>query len=547
VPGADLSALATAPAAGGRALRLSHSGTASFDTGADVTLADLGTINNDTPSSNVSIFLTGADNLIASGTVQWAGGSITGPLTAPPNRFVVNGTMSIDGSGLGLNHRILENNGTVTWHSGQIPMSNSALIQNNAGATFDITNDSPIVGAHINNAGLLVKSAGATTFGAMTDMNAAVVNNTGTIPCEAGTLNITTAFPPSGTNSGTFEVLAGADIRVADYVMDAASLVKGAGTMEFFSNTNSVAGTYNVTGRTNVIGGLEFKPGATLTNPGSLFDVDVQGNATFNTGSPSTTSSFAGGSPRDDPAVPRPLPDVGRPFPHRQLNPPFRVPPAQARRFPVGGGRIIHDLRQIALTILGNPASMPKSTSRISRSLSSLYVTNFLPWAMAIRASGNKQGEVFALRRSQIVERALQGWRVVALAVADGTVVALEISPTGKWANKCFADRRGLCRAGRIEGHERQKGKHADEGGPCAHAILLPAAGHCEIRRSAARRRFPQLAQLRALNCREVAPPRLTPVHSRNACRAGAGRVGDRLLVLTPGGIASFRTPCDSA
>ena len=70
--------------------------------------------------------------------------------------------------------------------------------------------------------------------------------------------------------------------------MDATSSVLGAGTMEFRSNNNSVAGIYNMTGRTNGYGGLAFLSGATVTNLGQLLNVNFNGGVTFDTGKPIT-------------------------------------------------------------------------------------------------------------------------------------------------------------------------------------------------------------------------------------------------------------------
>ncbi|NJR75714.1 MAG: hypothetical protein HC773_23080, partial [Scytonema sp. CRU_2_7] len=39
-------------------------------------------------------------------------------------------------------------------------------------------------------------------------------------------------------------------------------------------------------------------------------------------------------------------------------------------------------------------------------------------------------------RFTEIVQRSLQGWRVIAIAVAYRTVPGLEISPTWEWAKK---------------------------------------------------------------------------------------------------------------
>jgi hypothetical protein len=93
-------------------------------------------------------------------------------------------------------------------------------------------------------------------------------------------------FSDTGVNSGVYEIAGGATLIVSDHAMDGSSAVRGAGTMEFRGNTNTVKGAYDVSGQTRARGNLAFQSGATVGNVGQLLNIDFNGVASFDTGGP---------------------------------------------------------------------------------------------------------------------------------------------------------------------------------------------------------------------------------------------------------------------
>jgi hypothetical protein len=106
---------------------------------------------------------------------------------------------------------------------------------------------------------------------------------------QSGTLAFLTGegggYSNDGVNSGIYQISQGATLAVGSQTMDANSTVRGAGTMEFRANGNTIAGNYNITGRTNAHGGdLSFLPGATVTSVGQTLDIGFQAAVSFDTG-----------------------------------------------------------------------------------------------------------------------------------------------------------------------------------------------------------------------------------------------------------------------
>ena len=129
--------------------------------------------------------LQGSGTLTITGLFSWSGGAQAG--TGVTN---ANGGMSISGTGTKtlatrtLNHG---NNGMATWTgTGNINFNTSATLNNLMGATFDIQNNESMLSVGtFNNMGTLTKSAGA----AVTAITA-VLNNSGTVDAQTGTLSL---------------------------------------------------------------------------------------------------------------------------------------------------------------------------------------------------------------------------------------------------------------------------------------------------------------------------------------------------------------------
>ncbi len=150
-------------------------GTAAFNSN-DITAAAITLDGTLTGSANVSTS--------AAGTFNWRGQMLgTGQTNIP-----AGATLNIDGSQPRLG-RALNNSGTANYNVGTSMNFVNGTFNNLAGATLDLKVDKQIFRSAgtgvINNAGLLVKTAGA----GETHLNVAVAN-TGTVESRAGTLRV---------------------------------------------------------------------------------------------------------------------------------------------------------------------------------------------------------------------------------------------------------------------------------------------------------------------------------------------------------------------
>lgn len=149
--------------------------------------------------------VTGSGNLtLSASSSQWTGGTMSGEGTTTVGHHA---SLLLTGSAIKwLDGRGLDNAGEITWSGqGDLVADNAAVIDNLAGALFDVRNDASLTvffGAAptINNAGTFRKSAGTGT----TELEAAFTN-TGTVEVQSGTLQLL----GGGTSSGTFDLADG--------------------------------------------------------------------------------------------------------------------------------------------------------------------------------------------------------------------------------------------------------------------------------------------------------------------------------------------------
>ncbi|MBI3421978.1 MAG: SBBP repeat-containing protein [Acidobacteria bacterium] len=114
-------------------------------------------------STNYAGELTGPATLNISGLLTWTAGTMSG--TGVTN---ANGGMSLSGGSRTLSSRMLNNAGTATWTAGDVNFSGAAVINNQAGATFDAQGNQLLNGTStgtFNNAGLFKKSFDTSTTG----------------------------------------------------------------------------------------------------------------------------------------------------------------------------------------------------------------------------------------------------------------------------------------------------------------------------------------------------------------------------------------------
>jgi YD repeat-containing protein len=198
----------------------------------------------------------GSGTLTVSGQMTWSGGVMKGGGTT---RIAATGTLEVAGSvGVALDARTLDNLGSMVFSGAGWYFANGAVLNNEAGATFDIRSDVSIrdltreggggAASTIDNAGTLEKTAGAglTTIWP-------IVNNSGTVQAGSGTLSLS----GGGTSSGNFSAADGATLSFGSgtQTLGAAAQVSGAGTIGFSGGITTLAGSFAVTGTTLINGG----------------------------------------------------------------------------------------------------------------------------------------------------------------------------------------------------------------------------------------------------------------------------------------------------
>jgi hypothetical protein len=245
-------------------------------TGGTLSIATASTLGNNLTFNFSGGIVTGDGNVTFNGLLNWTGGTMQGVAST-----TVNGGMNISGpNGKTLDQRTLTIPGdaTVTWAgTGNIGLSNGAVINNQAGATFLVQTDGDqrIVAngfantSAFNNAGTFRKflSTGTVTV-------EIPFSNSGTIDLQTGTL----VLADGGMSSGSFTVAQGSTLNFGGgtHRLDANSSVSGAGNVVFSDGFTGIHGTFNITGSTTISGnaGVDLvgpvgSVGATLTISGS--------------------------------------------------------------------------------------------------------------------------------------------------------------------------------------------------------------------------------------------------------------------------------------
>ncbi|MFO0828334.1 MAG: hypothetical protein U0572_09300 [Phycisphaerales bacterium] len=200
-------------------------------------------------ASTVNGLVTTTSSIAHSGPVTFAGGltlsgaSLSGGgVTTIP----VGATLTLN-TGTNTIAKTINVAGSVDWATNQVNFQNSTL-NILAGATMNAAGSAlaQSVGTNaLNNAGTINKSGGSSLIGFS-------LNNSGVVNVDSGTLTVN-----GGTNTGTYSVDAGATLVFDNnHTHGPASLVTGAGTINFTGGTNSFpAGTFAPSGTFNVNSG----------------------------------------------------------------------------------------------------------------------------------------------------------------------------------------------------------------------------------------------------------------------------------------------------
>jgi len=209
--------------------------------------------------------LTGAGNLRVSGLLTWSGGTMSGPGTTTST--TANDGLTISSTAVKhLTARTLVSNDGGTWSvAGTVQLNTSAVSTNNGSldttgnALLNLGRATPV----FNNVGTFRKltGTGTTTIGV-------VLNNTGNVLVQSGTLNITRGFVQ--TTGG--KQLSGGNIgTTVPLNIDGGSL-SGSGTIT--GNVSSRGDVY--IGSTSSAGSLRISRSFVQSTPGTLH-VDIGG------------------------------------------------------------------------------------------------------------------------------------------------------------------------------------------------------------------------------------------------------------------------------
>lgn len=271
----SLSGVGTVSFAGGEiSVNGDYQVTGTLVNGGNVSFFNSVTLSSLTVSNGV---LSGPGDVTVAGPLLWTGGAMSGP-----GRTVANGGLTLSGGGgKTLNDRTLENAGNALWTgAGSIFVFNAAVIQNRAGALFEVQGDALVQGQNsvspptFNNLGIFRKTSGT----GLTSFLGVAFHNQGTIDVQSGRLELS----GGGNHVGNFIVADGATLGFGGggraHTLSGTSRVSGAGTVAFISGfiggggSSTVVGTYEITGTTLVNGGT-----ANFLGPVTLASLSVTG------------------------------------------------------------------------------------------------------------------------------------------------------------------------------------------------------------------------------------------------------------------------------
>ncbi|WP_293138047.1 hypothetical protein [Okeania sp. SIO3I5] len=252
-------------------------------TGGTVTFNNNSTISQLNQSSGT---ITG-DGSLTIETFNWSGGTLSGS-----GSTTINNQLNLNSSSTkSLNSRTLTNNGTGIWtDTGDIYASNAAVF-NNIGS-LDIqsdadwergSGDNPI----FNNSGTLIKSGGSTE-GNGSSFIEGKFNNTGDLQINKGSFRLY----GDSNNTGDFSVASDSLLQFSNGIhqLETNSSIAGAGNVKFNASNTNVAGTYNITGST------EISNGTTNFNSNSIIPILnlTGGTATLNSSTISQLNQSSG-------------------------------------------------------------------------------------------------------------------------------------------------------------------------------------------------------------------------------------------------------------
>jgi hypothetical protein len=258
------------------------------------TLALAGTVNVSGGALWTGGTMTGTGTLTLNGNSTWSGGTMFGS-----GRTVVasNATLTITGTGGGLDTRTLENGGTIFWvGGGYMGLNNGAVFTNGPAGLFVVQNTLQISGidGRFDNAGILRQSTPGLSLG-----SGFTFTNYGLVDIQTGNFILNAG----GANLGTINISPAATLNIAGgtFISGPSASITGAGQLLF----NGYA-TANLDGLVNVTGTNTFANAAVnltgnyiCTNTISIQGagpVNFSGTGTVNPTVLTMTSGTLGGS-----------------------------------------------------------------------------------------------------------------------------------------------------------------------------------------------------------------------------------------------------------
>jgi hypothetical protein len=221
--------------------------------GGALTLLGHSTLNGAFTFNNA--FLTQRGELDLDGSFTWTAGTLAGH-----GQTIANGNVTLSTGTKSMVAQTLETAVSATWTGGSLLLSSNATWNNLSTSTIDIRFDATLSGGTLDNAGALLKSAGAGT----TSLTARLVNS-GYLEVSSGTL----ALGGGGVSTGAMVVDAGATLNFTNGTdtLTASSTLGGAGAAGFTGANVTLAGSFAVSGTTTVSAGtVNFDGGATLND-----------------------------------------------------------------------------------------------------------------------------------------------------------------------------------------------------------------------------------------------------------------------------------------
>jgi hypothetical protein len=216
-------------------------------------------------AGDLSIGAAGATFDFPAGFFQWMGGRIRGVDTDGSDVLTNLGTLSLprntyNPSTRSWRYLTINNAGTIL-HTDDVLDPVGGVLNNLPGGTYDLDGDAWIRGGPlvINNAGLLVKSAGSGT-----STIECPLNNTGSVESRSGTLDFRSTVTQVSGNAltgGTWSATSGSTLTISsagNLTASAASItLSGAG-----ANFTNIARLASLTGSLAVTGGETFTSSA---------------------------------------------------------------------------------------------------------------------------------------------------------------------------------------------------------------------------------------------------------------------------------------------